>query len=84
HWPGGVFLALAGVVLIALRDAIQLFSGEVKGFTAWTYFIGRICLFAYIIVPRLVNTEMNRFLLIPAGIAFGVGIVYSTFLQKKP
>lgn len=83
HWPGGPILAIAGVVLIAARDAIQLISGALTGFTPWAYFFGRMLLFAYFILPRVIDTNVHRYLLIPAGIAFAAGIVYSTFLQKK-
>lgn len=83
HWPGGTLFAVIGVLLIALKDLIQLISGALHGVTAWAYFIGRLCLFGYFLVPRLIDTNMSKVLLIPAGIAFGVGIVYSVFLQKK-
>ena len=83
HWAGGTLCAVIGFVLIALKDLIQLISGALHGVTAWAYSVGRFCLFGYLLMPRLCDTNMIRILLIHAGIAFGVGIVYSAFLQKK-
>lgn len=83
HWPYASFFLMAGVVLVILWDVIQLTTGKFKNLTDWAYFIGRLCLFAYFIIPAFINMQWYRLLLFPAGIAFGVGIVYSTFVAKK-